>query len=146
MPARVSFDKFRSLMAGLVCLAAVLAGATSGSALAGPQITSTTAGGGAARVSANTAAVDDKNNRSDDKMASSGEAKAKDPLADLKVSDQAKAHQERADRALAENGETRVDDEDADEGFAADDAGKSRDANARSKSVTAGIKCVAGCN
>lgn len=145
MRARVSIDKFRLLMAGLVLVGSTALHAASDQAVAGPKLRSIAAGTAATRVAANSASDDDKAKASDKTAATSADASAKDPLANLKISDQQKLYQERADRALAENGETRVDEEDADGAFAGDDDAKSQSTAAKPKSVTAGIKCVAGC-
>lgn len=81
------------------------------------------------------------------KQVASADQKAKDPLADLAVSEKTKAHQERADRALAENGESRMGDDD-DEDAPVKPAEKTLQATAagKPKALKAGIQCLAGCD
>lgn len=74
-----------------------------------------------------------------------GQEKSNDPLANLNVSARTKAHQERADRILAENGESRKDETDADGAFSGEPAPKPLQPS-KAKELAAGIRCIAGCD
>lgn len=71
--------------------------------------------------------------------------KTADPLANLNVSPRTKELQERADRILAENGETRKDEADVDTSFATEPAPKPLQPS-KAKELAAGIQCIAGCD
>jgi len=74
-----------------------------------------------------------------------GQEKSNDPLANLNVSARTKALQERADRILAENGESRKDETDADGAFSGEPAPKPLQPS-KAKELAAGLRCIAGCD
>ena len=74
--------------------------------------------------------------------ASSATPTPTDPLSQLNVSEKTKAHQARADRALAENGESRSDEVDGDGLIEASAPADSQNAKAQ----RAAVKCLAGCD
>lgn len=77
--------------------------------------------------------------------AADGQEKSQDPLSKLNVSERTKALQERADRILAENGESRRDEADVDSAFATGPDVKPLQPS-KTKELAAGIKCIAGCD
>lgn len=125
---------------GVAALSALAILATCGTALADAKVRSVTP----AQVATQRADVE--------KQVAAAEVKPKDPLTNLSVSDKAKALQERADQILAENGESRIDDdEEAEAAFATNvvekpkDTGPAKPQAAKAKTPAPTIQCVAGC-
>lgn len=132
----VSTKGGRWLMGSLMATSVVLAPAAYEPAAAGPKLRSINVGA-AARAATRP--------EPDEKQVASAESKPNDPLANLNVSARTKAHQERADRILAENGETRIGDDATDETSASETAPGAAAPVAKPKSATAGMQCIAGC-
>lgn len=137
-----------SSVKSILFASAIAAGLTAGTAPfepaeARPKLRSISvpvgAGTSAARSSQTASASDQQVTSSD------GREKSQDPLSKLNVSDRTKAHQERADRILAENGESRHDEADVDSAFATGPDVKPLQPS-KAKELAAGIKCIAGCD